>query len=604
MRKRISYLLSALIALIALTLTFIACGGGGNKTVGVTSVTMSPGALTLSVGQPPQTLTATVLPQNASNKGVTWSSSNTGAATVANGTVTAIAPGNATITVTTNDGGKTASCNVTVIIPVASISLNESAIELMQGRQFTLTETVTPADATIKDVIWNSDHPEIAAVNNGFVTAMAVGQAIITATSVQDVAKKAQCAVTVTPLVIPVTGITLNKTLLTLDIDQEETLTATVLPANATNPAITWSSDKPAIADVSQTGEVTALAAGTAAIKVASAAYPGVFEVCDITVAIPPPTVYVAGYERNLPWDYPDFATAKLWVNGAPQSLNDNYVYAYANSVFASDGNVYVAGYEQNVDYAAHVARLWVNGVPQNLSDGSRNAYANSIFVSGGDVYVAGHEQNENYVYVAKLWKNGVPQSLSDGSRDAYARSVFVSGNNVYVAGHDTNAQYRTVAKLWVNGVSKNLSDGNYYEEAHSVFVSGNDVYVAGIGSNAQFADIAKLWVNDAPQTLSNPGSRAYSVFASGGDVYVAGYDTNENYVYVAKLWKNGVPQNLSDGSRDAYARSVFVFGGNVYVAGWEENSPYEIPTLWVNGAPQNLSDGTDVSEAYSVFVK
>jgi len=104
----------AMIAVIGFSMT--ACGGdddnGGD--VAVTDVTLSPTTLSLTVGGVAETLTATVSPSNATNKALSWSSSDTSKATVSNGTVTAVAAGTTTITVTTADGNKTATCLVTV----------------------------------------------------------------------------------------------------------------------------------------------------------------------------------------------------------------------------------------------------------------------------------------------------------------------------------------------------------------------------------------------------------------------------------------------------------------------------------------------------------
>jgi len=101
----------ALVAIIGFSMT--ACGDDDEGTVAVTGVTVSPTTLSLTLGSNATgTLIATVSPDNATNKNVSWSSSDTSKATVSNGTVTAVAAGTATITVTTEDGDKTAACTV------------------------------------------------------------------------------------------------------------------------------------------------------------------------------------------------------------------------------------------------------------------------------------------------------------------------------------------------------------------------------------------------------------------------------------------------------------------------------------------------------------
>ena len=166
--------------------------------VKVSSVKLNKASTTLQEGAT-ETLTATVAPPNAANKGVTWSSNRTDIATVSNGKVTAVKQGTATITVTTVDGNKTATCTVTVTpIAVTGVTLNKSETTIVKGQSETLTATVAPPNASNKSVTWKSDQAEIASVDDtGKVTAVAAGSAIITVTTV-DGSKTATCNVTVT----------------------------------------------------------------------------------------------------------------------------------------------------------------------------------------------------------------------------------------------------------------------------------------------------------------------------------------------------------------------------------------------------------------------
>ena len=249
----------------SITLTLAAAGP-----VAVTGVTLNKTSLTLEAGQD-ETLTATVAPSNADNKDVSWSSNNPSVASVdQTGKVSAISAGTATITVTTADGNKTAICNVTVTapaaqIPVTAISLDATATVGI-GSTITLAVTYTPADANQgKAVTWTTADAGIAIVNNGVVTGVSAGTVAITATSTTDPSITATCNVTVQA--IAVTDVSLNKSSLNLQIGGNETLTATVAPANATNKNITWESSNTAVATVNN-GKVTGVAAGTAMITV------------------------------------------------------------------------------------------------------------------------------------------------------------------------------------------------------------------------------------------------------------------------------------------------------------------------------------------------
>ena len=234
-------------------------------TVAVTGVTLNKTAISLVAGTK-ETLTATVAPTNATTKTVTWSSDNTAIATVnsSTGEVTAVAVGSAKITATTVSGSKTASCTVAVTaatVAVTGVTLNKTTTSLTVGAKETLTATVAPTNATNKTVTWSSDNTAIATVNSstGEVTAVAVGSAKITATTVSG-GKTASCIVTV---IIEVSGVTLNKTAISLPVGTKETLVATVAPSNATNKDVIWTSDRPGEVDVDRnTGEVTAVSPG------------------------------------------------------------------------------------------------------------------------------------------------------------------------------------------------------------------------------------------------------------------------------------------------------------------------------------------------------
>lgn len=150
-------------------------------------------------------------------------------------------------------------------VPATGITLNHSTLSLAVGGSVALTATLTPENAT-DAVVWSSNNTEIAEVsNNGTVTAKALGTATITATVGSYTAT---CEVTVA---VPVTGVSLDKETMSLTEGSTGTLTATITPENATNHNLTWTSDNEAVATVSQTGVVTAVAAGTANIKVTTA---------------------------------------------------------------------------------------------------------------------------------------------------------------------------------------------------------------------------------------------------------------------------------------------------------------------------------------------
>lgn len=238
---------------------------GGSETVDVTGLTLNSSAMTIEIGEN-GSLTATVKPDNATDKKVTWSSSNTSVATVdSNGKVTAEAAGTATITA--KAGNVEATCTVTVPEKeITSIVINEK-LSLKVGESCSLSVTIEPSDAADKSLKWTSDTTSVATVDgNGKVTAVAVGTAKIKVTGSNG--KTAVCNVTVTENKISVTEVTLNKTTLELVVEGTETLTAAVKPDNASDKAVSWTSSDTAIATVDTNGKVTAVKEGTATITV------------------------------------------------------------------------------------------------------------------------------------------------------------------------------------------------------------------------------------------------------------------------------------------------------------------------------------------------
>ena len=216
---------------------------------------------------------------------ITTKSSNTAVATVdETGKITAVAPGTATIKIIV--GGASASCKVTVTQAVTKIQLNKTSLSLDVPETYQLTATITPSDASNKNLIWSSSNESAATVDeNGLVKAVGNGTAVIKAEAADGSSISASCTVTVIdPSKIPVSSITLNKTALSLEAMETYQLTASVSPANAANKALIWTSSNEAVATVDSNGQVTAVAKGTATITATAADGYGASASCTVTV--------------------------------------------------------------------------------------------------------------------------------------------------------------------------------------------------------------------------------------------------------------------------------------------------------------------------------
>lgn len=244
--------------------------------VPVMAVNVTPTTLNMTMGGT-AALKATVIPGTATDKTVSWSVSPTGIVNVNGGNVEAISVGECVITATA--GGVSGTCTVSVqaaAIPATEITLDKNALELTEGGTATLTATVTPVSST-DNVVWSVSPAGFATVTGGVVKALKAGNCTITATAGS---KSATCAVTVKAKIIAVQSVTLNKNALTLAVGKNETLTATVLPANSTDRTVVWSVSPSGYATVTG-GVVKATAAGSCTV---TASCGGKSASCAVTV--------------------------------------------------------------------------------------------------------------------------------------------------------------------------------------------------------------------------------------------------------------------------------------------------------------------------------
>ena len=172
--------------------------------------------------------------------------------------------GTCVITATTVDGGYEAQCLVTVIQPVEAISLDKHSLSIKVGESESLHYNILPTNADNKKVLWSANDTTIATVdNNGIVTGKKSGNTVIKVVSEDNLEVSDSCVVKVTQ---PVTGITLDHTTGTIyGIGNKLLLTATVLPEDASNKDVNWTSSDQSVCFVSN-GEVIGLSFGTSVI--------------------------------------------------------------------------------------------------------------------------------------------------------------------------------------------------------------------------------------------------------------------------------------------------------------------------------------------------
>ena len=286
-------------------------------TTGVEGISLDKSTVSISKGRS-TTLRAIITPANASNQGVTWSSSNNDVATVnTKGKVTAKAIGYAVITAKANDTGATASCKVRVVYGVSGVKLDQTKLTLNVGKKATLKATIEPANASNKTLYWRSSNKNIVRVNaSGLIKAVRPGTATITVTT-EDGGYKASCKVTA---IVSATGVTLSRTKLTLEKGKVFKLKANVQPADATNKGVKWITGDKSIVAVDQNGKVKAMGAGTATVMVKT--NDGGFTAkCKIKVRVYPTGIKLSDSKLNLGTGKTMTLSASVLPADAPQTV-------------------------------------------------------------------------------------------------------------------------------------------------------------------------------------------------------------------------------------------------------------------------------------------
>ena len=268
-----------ILAMLALLAAFVGC----DQLAEQVTVTLNKGLISnLPVGSQ-QTLKATVTPEEFSAS-VVWSSDNEEVAVVSKeGVVTGVAPGEAVITAKVGVSSATCKVVVTAVKPT-SIALNMPELDLEVAGTYQLEYTVGPEFATADDVQWESSDNAVAIVENGLVTAVSVGEAVITV-KCNDNSLAATCQVRVLGEIeeVSVTAIELANPEMALSVGGEMSLVWTVVPANATNKNVEFSVEGDCIS-IDEKGNVIGLEPGQAVVTISATDGSGVKAECNVTV--------------------------------------------------------------------------------------------------------------------------------------------------------------------------------------------------------------------------------------------------------------------------------------------------------------------------------
>ena len=438
----------------------------------VTGVRLDKKELKLTTGGG-YSLTATVEPSDATDASVSWSSSNSDVASVdADGHVSALSEGTATISVKTTDGGFTASCEVTVPAVPEGLTIEPASVEIAEGATVQLSATISPAGAS-QEVQWAALNSGIATVSaGGLVTGISEGTTKIYARSVENPDIQGECAVTVVkdPTL---RGIGLNPTELNLTVGQTYGLQVLYTPEYAANKNVSWTTDNTAVASVSAEGMVTALTEGSATIT-ATSEEGGFTASCAVTVS------KVEGVKVYCSFKH------ELLVNGQPDPLSgafdeENFRFDFISAICSDGSDLYSLEAYYNWWDNEYLYYLCKNRRPlykinkEKASDDLR-----SMDVRGGKTALVFRNSSKTYVVIVNA--DGTSSSTSipcDYTLNDLSGAVSPSGD-LYVAAtyKDAFSSYHLVLyKYTPDGQwsETELSNGSSYMGYVQVSDSGDD---------------------------------------------------------------------------------------------------------------------------------
>lgn len=454
--KTLKKVVSVMMVVLMLFATVSVAFTSSAATKKVTKVKLNKTSLTMYTTQTVK-LKATISPSNASNKKVTWKSSNTKVATVdSKGNVKAVKKGTATITCTAKDGSKKkATCKVTVNkkVAVTSVKLNKTSVSIVKGKTSTLKATVNPSNASVKTVKWSSSNKDVATVSSsGKITAVGVGTATITCKSSDNSKKKATCKVTVTP--VKVTSVALSKSSATIYPGKSVTLKATISPSNAANKKVKWTSSNSNVATVDSSGVVRGIKSGSATITCTAQDGSKKSASCKITVGVPVTGIMITASDTSINAWYPG-KTGKLTTTVVPSNAtNKNVTWKSSNTKYAtvdSKGNVTIVKYNK---YASSVTITATSKYDSSIKDTYKiNIVKSKVAVESVKFSTDADSGNQHLWLVGKQYSLVASTVPSDASNN---KLTFKSSNT-------------KVATVTSNGTLKALKAGTVKITATSV---------------------------------------------------------------------------------------------------------------------------------------
>ena len=449
----------------------------------VTSVTVSPKNVKIKPGEWYENLNATVLPANADKPCVAWTSSNENVVSVSSfsGAVYGMGLGTAVVYATSIDGTNITDCctfTVTNNIPITNLALDKTALSMQLNENRTLSATFLPANATNKALTWCSDNTNVVTVNNGTLSAVSTGNAVVTAYTNDGSNLSASCTVKVTTDIL-VRCITVSDETLSLVVGKSKYITAEVCPTDAKNKNVIWTSSNPSVATVNPTsGLINAISAGSTLITATAADGSGVSGSCQLTVI---PYVPVERISIDSTKDVDEGDTFIMSATVFPLNATDNEIVWSSNNTEVAQinsstgalcalnaGIAHITAKSKNNPSISATCELWVRGKRAVFLIHGRISNSFTTWGAGNSIFTdplnPDNQDNNHY--------NSSINALSEGNvrclyTDKNTQDIFgYSSGLPMVVKENKDSNGETQQNFFVPAIfNGQFKDGEYIEE-------------------------------------------------------------------------------------------------------------------------------------------
>ena len=460
-------------------------------------------------------------PKDASNRNVTYTSSDESVFTAAKGSVTGIGPGEAILTIASESNPEVVvRYRVLVIQPVVKLVVESSAPTVTVGKQVTLTAQVTPENATLKNVIWASADERIATIDtNGVVTGIKRGNGRIVATAADGSNTRANFNIKV---VQDPERITLPGAEITVDVGRNAACRATVEPTNADNKKVIWSSSDERVATVDKNGRIAGKAIGDCVVTCTSEAVNSVS--ASITVHVQQPVKKVS-FSSKSAYAYVNETTQLYWNIEPADATNQVLTFTSSReSVARVDENGMVTGIGSGT---AQITAM--------TTDGSKRKATITVQVGK---HVTGVRMIRKHAYI------DVGETATAGAtiepKDALNKNMRWESSNtrVVTASGNTNQKMKLTAVNYGNAIVTGTTEDGGFQTSIPVTVGDFDHGLSFITYDYDWA--GNMWLtvrNDTDFTITEIKAELQLWDCSGETVEPAVINTKNGSNKVDVVW-------------------------------------------------------------------